>query len=377
VSVGAFLAGKGTRSALRAGLCMAQVGEFSFIIAGLGVASGATRPDFYPLAVGISTLTAFVSPILIAHADPLAALVERSLPARITTFARLYAGWLASIRSQGSRSSRWGVVRGTALVVLLDALVLSTLLIGGALAQQQLGALLEGQTTLAPILGELSVIVIVTLLCILPLLGMVRGARRLGAQLAGMALPPAFPGQLDDNDTARRALTAGLQLAVLLAVALPALLVTEPFLPGFTALGLLLVLLVMAYSMIWRSTTELQGQVRAGAQVIVETIGNLGRRELPPVDEFAALLPSLGPVVRVAVPSGHGVVGATLAELGLYSVADLTVLSIVRGQRRYVLPHGNEIVCAGDELSIAGKSGKLALALEALGLQPSAAEAGG
>ncbi len=375
VSVGAFLAGKGTRSALRAGLCMAQVGEFSFIIAGLGVASGATRADFYPLAVGISTLTAFVSPILIAHADPLAGLVERSLPARFSTFARLYAGWLASIRSQGSRSSRWGVVRGTALVVLLDAVVLSTLLIGGALAQQQLGALLEEHSLPVSILGELTVVVLVTLLCILPLLGMVRGARRLGAQLAGLALPPAFPGQLDNNATARRALTAGLQLAVLLSVALPALLVTEPFLPGFTALGLLLVLVVMAFSMIWRSTTELQGQVRAGAHVIVEALGSLGRREAPPVDEFASLLPSLGPVVRLDVPPGHELVGASLAELGLYGVAELTVLSIVRGQRRYVLPHGNEIVCAGDELSIAGKPEELARALESLGLEPARAEA--
>jgi len=69
------------------------------------------------------------------------------------------------------------------------------------------------------------------------------------------------------------------------------------------------------------------------------------------------------------------VVGATLAELGLYEVADLTVLSIVRGQRRYVLPHGNEIVCARDELSISGKPEALARALESLGLEPSATEA--
>src|SRR5262249_19761364 len=134
VSLGAFLAGRGTRSALRAGLCMAQVGEFSFIIAGLGVASGATRAEFYPLVVGISTLTVFISPTLIARAEPLAGLLERSLPQRFTNFARLYAGWLASLRAQDPRTSCWGVVRGTTLVVLLDAIVLAALVIAGSLA---------------------------------------------------------------------------------------------------------------------------------------------------------------------------------------------------------------------------------------------------
>ena len=368
VSVGAFLSGRGTRSALRAGLCMAQVGEFSFIIAGLGVASGATRAEFYPLAVAVSTLTAFVSPLLIAHSERISGLVERALPARFASFARLYAGWLGTIRAHSSRSSRWGVVRNTALVVLLDALVLAALVIAGALAHQQLSNLLKDKVSLAPILAQAIVILVVALLCVLPLFGMVRGARRLGSALAALALPAASARRRDPGDTARRALTAGLQVAVLLAAALPALLMTEPFLPGFTALGLLLVLVVMSFSLIWRSTAELSGQVRAGAHLLADALGPRGRRDAYPVDEVASLLPNAGVAVHVPVPQGHAAVGQSLAALGLSSRNALVVLAIGRGERTLILPGGNELLRAGDEVSIAGSPAALGRALEPLGL---------
>ncbi|MBK7643922.1 MAG: cation:proton antiporter [Planctomycetes bacterium] len=370
VSLGAFLSGKAPRSALRSGLCMAQVGEFSFIIAGLGVSSGATRPEFYPLAVGVSLLTAFVSPILIANAERISNLAAGALPGRLATFARLYSGWLHSIRSQSSRSTRWGVVRSTVLVVMLDAVVLSTLVITGALAHQQMATLLKDKVAIAPILAQSVVILVVVLLCVLPLLGLVRGSRRLGVALAALAMPV---GGRDHGFMARRALTAGLQVAVLLVVALPALLVTEPFLPGFTALGLLSVLVVMSISMIWRSTGELQGQVRAGAHVIAEALGHLGRRETIPVDDVACLLPSQGANVRVPIPLDHPAGGSTLAELGLSSQRRLTVLAITRGKRRFVLPGGNARIFGGDEVDLAGSPTALGEVLHGLDLWAEAA----
>ncbi|MFL5572200.1 MAG: cation:proton antiporter, partial [Gemmatimonadaceae bacterium] len=50
VTVGAFLAGHGRRTAMKAGMSLAQIGEFSFIIAGVGVASGVIAPWMYPVA---------------------------------------------------------------------------------------------------------------------------------------------------------------------------------------------------------------------------------------------------------------------------------------------------------------------------------------
>ncbi len=360
VSAGAFLSGKDTQSSIRAGLCMAQIGEFSFVIAALGVASGATREFFYPLAVAVSSATAFVSPILIAHADRIARLVERSLPARFATFARLYSGWLDALRERSSRDTRWGFVRHAALVVLVDALVLAALVITGTQLHERLAGLLKDKVELAPILAQSIVILVVALLCVLPLLGMVRGARRLGAALAELSLPATRAGRPDASATARRALTAGLQVAVLLAVALPSLLLTEPFLPGFTALGLLMLLLVLSLSMIWRSTAELGGHVRSGAGVIVEALGHSSRTAPPPVDEVAALLPERAARLELRVPPHSRSVGATLASLGLCGAAGIHVVLIQRGAQQLVLPGGNEVVHAGDVLTLSGSEAGLA-----------------
>ena len=70
VSVGSFLAGNGVKTSIRAGLSLAQIGEFSFIIAGVGLSLGVTRGFLYPVAVAVSALTTLTAPWLIRAAGP-------------------------------------------------------------------------------------------------------------------------------------------------------------------------------------------------------------------------------------------------------------------------------------------------------------------
>ena len=62
VSLGAFLTGSGMRTSVQAGLSLAQIGEFSFIIAALGLALHATGEFLYPVAVAVSALTTLLTP---------------------------------------------------------------------------------------------------------------------------------------------------------------------------------------------------------------------------------------------------------------------------------------------------------------------------
>jgi CPA2 family monovalent cation:H+ antiporter-2 len=73
VSFGAFLGGTGIRTSVQAGMSMAQIGEFSFIIAGVGVTLGATRDFLYPIAVAVSAITTLTTPWLIRASEPFAA----------------------------------------------------------------------------------------------------------------------------------------------------------------------------------------------------------------------------------------------------------------------------------------------------------------
>jgi len=370
VSLGAFLSGSDSDTALRSGLCMAQIGEFSFVIAGLGVASGAVGETLYPLAVAVSTLTAFVAPQLVRRSDWIARTAGRLLPARLSTYGSLYASWISTLRSQSSRDRRWNVARRAAKVVLLDALVLVGLVAAGMLARDSLAGLLRGKVQIAPILAESIVIVLVALLCILPLLGMVRGSRRLGMTLAEISLPAVTPGGFDAGAAPRRALTAGLQVAVLLIVSLPILALAEPFLPGLMALGILVLLLLMSASMLWRSSTDLQGHLRAGAEVIVEALLRDRTRATGRMDDLSALLPGLGDITRVVIQERATAVGRSLSELQLHPIAGITVVAITRASTRIVLPRGDEELQAGDMLAITGSATAIARALERLASRP-------
>ena len=70
VTVGAFLTGNGVRTSVHAGMSLAQIGEFSFIIAGVGLSLGATGDFLYPVAVAVSAITTLLTPWLIRALGP-------------------------------------------------------------------------------------------------------------------------------------------------------------------------------------------------------------------------------------------------------------------------------------------------------------------
>jgi CPA2 family monovalent cation:H+ antiporter-2 len=91
------LVGYDFRTSARVGLGMAQVGEFSFIIATLGLTARIVPAGFFSAAVMVSTLTAFTTPYLIRGGGPLAEKVERSLPLALQTYLKRYQSWVQAL----------------------------------------------------------------------------------------------------------------------------------------------------------------------------------------------------------------------------------------------------------------------------------------
>ena len=85
-----FLAGTGLRGAVRVGMTHTQIGEFSFIIAGLGKAMGVVGEQLQPVAVAVSVITAFTTPIAIGNADRLATWVDHRLPPSLQQLSSVY-----------------------------------------------------------------------------------------------------------------------------------------------------------------------------------------------------------------------------------------------------------------------------------------------
>ncbi|HEY2107334.1 MAG TPA: cation:proton antiporter, partial [Candidatus Binataceae bacterium] len=96
---GASLAiGERPSVAIKTGFALAQIGEFSFIMAEMGRSSSATRGFLYSMAVAVSTITAFLTPFLIRASEPASRLLERAVPAPVAGAVGHYVGWVGRMR---------------------------------------------------------------------------------------------------------------------------------------------------------------------------------------------------------------------------------------------------------------------------------------
>ncbi|MFL9710580.1 cation:proton antiporter [Methylobacillus sp. Pita1] len=131
-TLGAMAAGNDGRTSLRVGMGLSQIGEFSFIIASLGLTLGVTSSFLYPIAVAASVITTLTTPYLIKAADPLSSTLARNMPARISQFFRLYSDWLASNNhapdSDGAILA--GIYRKLLLQVFVNLCMVSALFLG-------------------------------------------------------------------------------------------------------------------------------------------------------------------------------------------------------------------------------------------------------
>jgi CPA2 family monovalent cation:H+ antiporter-2 len=374
VTAGSFITGNGLRYSIQTGMSLAQIGEFSFIIAGVGLAAGATRGFLYPVAVAVSAITTLFTPLLIRLAEPAAMLVDRKLPRPLQTSVALYASWIDRIRAAPPTAGRSRTKRLIRLI-LIDAVLIAGVMIGAG-AERGRFTTLFSQWTGASASTSLIVVVIGAVVIGTPLLfGMVRSARMLGFVLAQRALPNAGRRKADFAAAPRRALVTMLQIGTLLIVGVPIVAVTQPFIPrfpGFTLLAILTVVLGIAF---WKSALNLQAHARAGAEVIVAALTpqlsdedeeeNLYRT----MEHVAVMLPGLGEPVPVKIDANSPAVDRSLAELNVRGKTGATILAITRrgdDGARIVVPSGKETLRVGDVLALAGTQEAVDAAFEML-----------
>ena len=88
---GFMLSGESLKSAMRCGFSMAQIGEFSFIIASLGLSLGVISNYLYPVVVAVSVITTFLTPYMIRLATPTYQVMEKHLPKRLINILNHFA----------------------------------------------------------------------------------------------------------------------------------------------------------------------------------------------------------------------------------------------------------------------------------------------
>ena len=371
VSLGAFLTGNGLRTSVQAGLSLAQIGEFSFIIAGLGLALHATGAFLYPVAVAVSALTTLFTPWLIRAAAPVANWVDRKLPRPLQTFNTLYGSWLEGLRSTPRRATAAAEIRRLFRMLAIDAVVIGALTVGTAASIGSVAGFVRERVGMSDFLARTLIVAAAVALSAPFCLGVVRVSQKLGVRLARLALPAQRGGRVDFAAAPRRMLVVTFQLAGVLLVGMPLLALTQPFLPAVPGAALLAFLVLALSVAFWRSATNLQGHVRAGAQVVLETLAAQSRQPATPaafktLERVQQLLPGLGVLASVRLDPGSPVIGKTLAQLNLRGRTGATVLAVTRSEGGVIVPTAKELLREGDVLALAGTHDAIAAATAAM-----------
>lgn len=360
VGIGVFLTGESIRTSIKSGMSLAQIGEFSFIIAGVGLSSGATGAFLYPLAVSVSAVTTLLTPWLIRASDPVASYVDRRLPKPVQTFAALYGTWVEQLRTGPAESTSGRRARRLSGWLLLDTALLAGIIISTAVWGTELVDRVRSAAEFPEELTWIVVAAVATTIAVPLCIGIARCTAALARVLGAIALPPAAAGT-DLGAAPRGVLVITLQITILLLVGAPLIALTSPFLPPFSAPLVVAGIILILGLALWRSARNLQDHTRAGAQAIMEVLARqlgstAGEHDEKDADlrQLHQLLPGLGAPRPIRVEAASPAVGRTLAQLNLRGLTGATILAIIREHDGVLIPTGKDVLQAGDLLAVAG-----------------------
>ena len=125
VAMGIILSGGGLENAVNAGFSLAQLGEFGFIIASVGVTLGVMREFIYPVIIAVSVITIFTTPYYIKFAPKAYELLRGRLPENVLD--RIDRPDQGTRRSAAERSEWREVITAWIIRVLIYGVILTAI----------------------------------------------------------------------------------------------------------------------------------------------------------------------------------------------------------------------------------------------------------
>jgi CPA2 family monovalent cation:H+ antiporter-2 len=323
VTLGAFVTGQTVKNSVQTGFSMAQIGEFSFIIASLGLSYKVVDERLYPIIVAASLVTTFTTPYLVKSSASAGARIERAMPLRMRETLDNYVSWIQ--RRSVASDRRKALLRGLTKWMLNAVVVISLF----AVATDRLVPLVAEYLGGGYLARAIAWIVAFTL-----------SAPSIWAMLSSFRDAPSIA------EPKRPFPRGGAQLvARLLTVALIGLL-SVGFFPALITLGITLGACALVFVLFRRQIEGyyrwMETQFRSGFQAdLVET----GRAQ--PLDRLA---PWDAHLVEVGVPARSFLVGRSLLDLELREKYGLNVVVVVRDDENIVAPKASEALYPGDRL---------------------------
>ncbi len=331
-SLGALVSGRGLKTSVKSGLSLAQIGEFSFIIATLGLSLKVTSDFLYPVAVAVSALTTFLTPYKIKYSDNIYNWVNRALPDELKRRLERYEFAVARNSEQHLISLIWD---SYGIKIFLNSVLITAL----SLAVSKL--LLPFVSARWPLIGNLDPLAcMATLLLSAPFLWAI------------VASPPSHANSLKLETVVHlNKLQFGIAVVrLLIGTLLVAVIISQFTSIPATVASLLLLLSVLA---IYFSRYS-EPLYKAMEKKFVSNLNEKERAEF----ESQASVPELAPwnatLTELIVSSNSKMVARTLAELAIKENFGASIAMIERGDLKIIAPTRTDILLPHDRVYVIG-----------------------
>lgn len=125
-TIGALFSGQPLKQSIQTGMSLSQIGEFSFIIATLGMTLNVTSDFLYPIVVAVSAITTFTTPFMVKFSTPFSVYLEKKLPRRWVKKIERYSANTEAIKSV----STWQIVlRAYLTQVIIHSIIIVAIIL--------------------------------------------------------------------------------------------------------------------------------------------------------------------------------------------------------------------------------------------------------
>jgi CPA2 family monovalent cation:H+ antiporter-2 len=357
-SFGVFIGGRDLRTSLCVGMGLAQIGEFSFIIAALGQKLEVTREFLYPIAVAVSVITTLVTPYLIRGTDGMAAWIDRAAPRPMMQALSVYTAWIGSF-GQRAPGPLVLLVRRMGWQLLINLLLtVGVFAVGAWIAEWDDGYLPEAVR--APEVHTCLVWLAVMVVTAPIYLASIRKIQAMSMLIAEICVPVAASGQ--HGGAARTVIGQVFVLVSFLVMTFLTVLLSTSILGSLESM-LPLLLIVTVAVLFFRPILV---RIYSRAEIALhETLIELP--QLRPVAPKA--LPELlheAELDTMEIPAGSTMIGRKLRDIPLRPQTGASIVAIERAGQRLINPGPDEVLCAGDRVLLLGQTDQLPAACDLL-----------
>ncbi len=322
---GALLSGQPLKDSIRTGMSLSQIGEFSFIIATLGVTLNVTNSFLYPIVVAVSAITVFTTPFMIKYSLPFSEYVSNSLPRRWTKRIERYSASAQAIKTV----SLWQTVINA---YLIQVIALVVIILGIILTSSRFILPLVANYHFGNILGAL-----ITLSIISPFLWALSFRRVAVAEIE----------QLLADRKSRGPVMMLFFVRIILTIFFIGLLLNTFFSQKITWIALIIA--VISY-LIFQKRLHIQYH-----RIENHFLANLHGREIAKAKRNRSdLTPWDGHMAVFDVVMESNIAGESLKDLQLREQLGVNIVSIKRGEITIHIPQANERIFPGDEVCVIG-----------------------